>query len=223
MEKALDSFDFQVNHDLVTTMEALRSRCATPPFAADATRIDRAMRMAEDAHRGQLRGDGSPYIVHPIRTALLAIRYEDSCSSSLVIACLLHDTLEDTALVGNDIAEAFGTLVASYVLAVTRYRPRNETPEEKFQAKRKKWEELLKADRQVRLIKTFDYCDNVISWKFIRPGMPAFKKIPRWLREARELYLPLARITNEEAAGLIDGEIGGYLHQGFRIGTRLDA
>ena len=47
--------------------------------------------------------------------------------------------------------------------------------------------------------------------------MPAYKKIPRWLKEARELYLPLAEITNGEAALLIADEIEKYRSVGHNV------
>jgi GTP pyrophosphokinase len=189
--------------------------------AGDARRIEKGLTTAERVHRGQVRGDGSPYIVHPVRTALLALQYESGCAADIVIACLLHDALEDTSLREADVATEFGDVVARYVVAVTRYRAAGETPHERYAGKIAKWRQIMKADQEVRVIKTFDYCDNVISWKFIRPEMPAYKKIPRWLREAQEMYLPLARITNEHAARLMQSEVEYYLAIGHEFGDWL--
>lgn len=96
-----------------------------------------------------------------------------------------------------------------------------ETPKQRFESKLAHWRRILGSCREVRSIKTFDYCDNMITWKFVKPEMLGYKKIPRWLREAQELYLPLARITNPEAVRLIENEIKGYLSAGHQIGDHL--
>jgi hypothetical protein len=80
----------------------------------------------------------------------------------------------------------------------------------------------MAAPLNVRVIKTFDYCDNIISCKFIGPDKPAFAKIPRWLMEAQMFYLPLAERTNREAARLIETELQYYLAAGHKIGSWLD-
>jgi len=215
------SFDFQVNHGLVATKTEFQSQCRSAFSATDAARIAKGLEIATKAHLRQLRSDGGPYIVHPIRTALLAMRYDSLCTPELVIACLLHDTLEDTELTESEVAQEFGLVVTEYVVSVTRYRPAAETPQQRFESKSANWQKIINSCREVRSIKTFDYCDNMITWKFIKPEMPGYKKIPRWLREAQELYLPLARITNPEAVRLIEHEIEGYFSAGHEMGDRL--
>jgi len=213
--------NFQENQDFITAADALRKRAREMFPVSDAARIERGLAVAERAHGSQLRGDGTRYIVHPIRTALLTLHYELECTADVIIACLLHDALEDTNLHEADVATDFGEVVARYVIAVTRYRAAQEAPAERHTGKIAKWKDTMKADRQVRIIKTFDYCDNVISWKFIKPEMPAYKKIPRWLHEAIEMYLPLARITNDNASRLIQSEIEYYLSIGHEFGNEL--
>lgn len=214
-------FDFFVNYDSAATSQQFQSqfRAAFPP--SEASRIAKALETATEAHRGQLRSDGSPYIVHPVRTALLAMRYDSPCTPEMVIACLLHDTLEDTQLTATEVTHEFGSVVTEYVVAVTRYRPVAETPEQRFESKVVNWRKIFASCREVRSIKTFDYCDNAISWSFIEPHRPGYKKIPRWLKEAEELYLPLARITNPEAARLIEKAIASSLSAGHKIGDRF--
>ncbi|HXW56437.1 MAG TPA: HD domain-containing protein [Candidatus Cybelea sp.] len=179
------------------------------------------MAAAERAHASQHRGDGSPYAIHPFRVALLALDYEPSCTKECLVACLLHDVLEDTELTQEAVSRQFGSAVADLVAAVTRYRPRNETPAQRRDSKLAKWRETMGASRDVRVVKTFDNCDNLISCKFIAPDKPAFDKIPRWLMEAQLLYLPLAERTNAEAARLIEQELQLYLAAGHEIGTWL--
>ena len=215
------TFDFQVNHDLCVTAEALAARSRQAFSTVDVARVDRALVISDRAHLGQVRGDGSPYITHPIRTALLTLQYEPVSTADVIVACLLHDALEDTSLSEQDVTTEFGHTVSRYVLAVTRYRPAKESPKERFEGKLIKWKQIMSACHDIRVIKTFDYCDNVISWKFIKPEMPAYKKIPRWLKEAKELYLPLAETTNGEAALLIANEIETYRSAGHNVGDWL--
>ncbi len=69
-------------------------------------------------HAGQTRkGDGSPYSYHPLRVGLLAALY--TTDEDIVIAALLHDTLEDTAYTERELRQDFGDQVAELVLLLT--------------------------------------------------------------------------------------------------------
>lgn len=215
-------FDFQINYDLSTTSVILRRLIREQFTGSDAKWIEDGMATAERTHAGQLRGDGSPYAAHLFRVALLSLSYEKGLAKESVLACLLHDAIEDTDLTEAEIARDFGLVVSDLVLAVTRPRGPDETPDQKRDAKIAHWQKVMGAPRNVRVIKTFDYCDNLISCKFIAQERPAFKKIPRWLMEAKLLYLPLAEKTNLEAARLIESELQYYMIAGYRVGTWLD-
>lgn len=79
----------------------------------------KALIFAAKAHHGQYRkGSGLPYIVHPIAVAALA--HERGWPEHVVVACLLHDTVEDTATTIEDIRTEFGDKVARIVEALTR-------------------------------------------------------------------------------------------------------
>src|SRR5262245_18501991 len=82
-------------------------------------RVERAIAVALRAHDGQVRkGDGqTPYIVHPVTVALILSRYWND--EDVIIAGLLHDTLEDTALAPEEIAREFGDKVLGLVEDVT--------------------------------------------------------------------------------------------------------
>ena len=82
-------------------------------------RIETAIAMALQAHESQIRkGDGRlPYVVHPVTVALILSRYTGD--EDTIIAGLLHDTLEDTALMAEEIERAFGPKVRDMVLDVT--------------------------------------------------------------------------------------------------------
>jgi len=223
MSVRLDSpFDFQVNYDLPTISLMLKRRIHERFTSSDAHWIETGRLAAERAHAGQYRGDGSPYAIHPFRVGLLVLDYEQSCTKECLVSSFLHDVVEDTKLTELDVTRQFGSVVGNLVAAVTRGRPWNETPAQRRDSKLAKWHQTMEAPRDVRVIKTFDYCDNLISCKFITPDKPAFAKIPRWLMEAQMLYLPLAERTNTEAARLIENELQCYLAAGHKMGSWLD-
>jgi GTP pyrophosphokinase len=215
-------FDFQVNYDLPTTSLILRERICAHFATSEAHWIEKGMAAAVAAHAGQHRGDGSLYAIHPFRVALLALDYEQSCTKESLVSCLVHDVIEDTDLTEEEVSREFGSVVGNLVAAVTRSRPQSETPAQKRDGKIANWRQLMAAPKAERVIKTFDCCDNLISCKFIAPDKPAFAKIPRWLMEAQMLYLPLAEITNPEAARLIKRELQNYLATGHKIGNWFD-
>jgi len=212
-------YDFQENPDQVYT-EAYLFHVITGHFAKnEVLRIKDGLQMAAKSHRNQLRSDGSPYIVHPMRVALLLLKYESTTTSDIFIAALLHDALEDSALTEEEVEKSLGEKVAYLVSQVTRYRPLNETHEQRKKSKLKKWHSIMNSKHESRLIKAYDYLDNMISWKFIPNEHPHIKKIPRWLMEAETMYLPLAEKTSQIAYDLIKKEMEYYLRKGYKIGN----
>jgi (p)ppGpp synthase/HD superfamily hydrolase len=85
------------------------------------SKILEAIEWANHKHEGQKRkGSGLPYITHPIAVSYILASYKKSKKiEDLIIACIAHDTLEDTAATFLEIAEMFGPLVASLVLELT--------------------------------------------------------------------------------------------------------
>lgn len=81
----------------------------------------KAMQFAEKAHHGQKRkGSGLPYFYHPITVAIIVASFKQSRHlSELLCAACLHDTLEDTNLTFEEIAQEFTHLVASLVQELT--------------------------------------------------------------------------------------------------------
>ena len=77
-------------------------------------KVFQAIELAARAHRGQLRkGSGVPYLVHPLNVAKLLIL--EGCEEEIVVAGLLHDTVEDTDMELVDIEAAFGSRVSELV------------------------------------------------------------------------------------------------------------
>ena len=108
-------------------------------YTVNASQIFEAFEMARHAHEGQLRCDNAPYIIHPMRVALMLVKYEKSVLSKVFIAALLHDTLEKTSLRKDEIESRFGGYVLKLVQDVTRYHDTQNLAEKQI-AKRQNWE-----------------------------------------------------------------------------------
>lgn len=78
--------------------------------AAEQEQLWSAYTFAKQAHEGQMRLSGEPYIVHPLKATEILLQIEPDLES--LIACLLHDVIEDTPVTYDDVEEAFGTVVA---------------------------------------------------------------------------------------------------------------
>lgn len=181
--------------------------------------IREALYMSIEAHQGQLRADGSDYIVHPVRVALLMAEVDSKVKSDMLSAALLHDAVEDSNLTIAAIADVLGSEVAHMVEKVTRERPANESAEERKRGKVEKWNAVMNEVYEVRLIKTCDFLDNVISWKFINMEQAGYSKLGRWLMEAITMYLPLAQRTSEFATRLLAMELERYRRGGLVAGN----
>ena len=79
-----------------------------------------ALQYATQAHQGQTRSGGEPYIGHPVRVANIIRQYKQSHNiDALIQAAYLHDTIEDTATTQEALHDLFGGLVASLVQELT--------------------------------------------------------------------------------------------------------
>jgi (p)ppGpp synthase/HD superfamily hydrolase len=82
--------------------------------------LRQVVQYATDAHQGQTRSDGSPYISHPVRVAQIVKQYKQSHNiDQLLAAAYLHDTIEDTDTTQEALHDLFGGLVASLVQELT--------------------------------------------------------------------------------------------------------
>ena len=122
------------------------------------TNEQRALLVAESAHSDQKYGI-YPYIYHPMSVAKLAREF--GYSESIIIACILHDTLEDTELSYNDIKKAFGEEVAEIVYCVTDElgRDRKERKAKTYPKIRANWKATVVkiVDRIANIQHSFEY------------------------------------------------------------------
>lgn len=95
----------------------------------DIEKLKKAFVYSKQAHEGQLRKSGEPFFIHPLAVSLIVAELE--VDSDTIVACLLHDTIEDTEASFEDIEREFGRSVAQLVDGVTKLTKMHyETKEE---------------------------------------------------------------------------------------------
>lgn len=151
---------------------------------ADLGGIERAYQKAKEAHEGQLRRSGEPYITHPV--AVAQILADLGIGAKTIQAALLHDTVEDTAYTLDMVSEDFGAEVAMLVDGVTKLDKVKYGESAQAETVRKMIVAMSK-DIRVLVIKLADRLHNARTWGFM-PQESAERKA----RETLEIYTPLA-------------------------------
>jgi len=163
--------------------EILRVAKANHP-RADLSVIERAFDVAEEAHRGQERKSGEPYITHPL--AVTKILADLGIGVTSLAAALLHDTVEDTPYTLEQLTRDFGNEIAMLVDGVTKLDKVKFGDNAQAETVRKMVVAMSK-DIRVLVIKLADRLHNARTWKFV-PEEKARKKA----QETLEIYAPLA-------------------------------
>ncbi len=154
---------------------------------ADINKIRAAYTFAEEAHAGQLRKSGEPYVTHPLEAAMLLT--ELRVDQNTLIAALLHDVPEDTSKTLEDIKALFGDDVGNLVAGVTKLaKVKYQLNMEQYQVDcLRKMLLMLSEDLRVILIKLADRLHNMRTLMAVRP-----EKRVRIAKETLEIYAPLA-------------------------------
>ena len=152
----------------------------------DVNRIRKAYMMARDAHDGQKRKDGSPYVTHCVSTA--DISFDMGLDEDSIVSALLHDVIEDTPLEHADVAKQFGTAVADIVEGVTKLtRVQYTSKEDEQMENMRKMLMAMSKDIRVILLKTADRMHNMRTMDFQTPEKQRSKSL-----ETMEIYAPIA-------------------------------
>lgn len=148
--------------------------------------IKEAFVFAEEAHSGQKRKSGEPYIIHPIGVA--QILCDLRMDSSTIVASLLHDVVEDTEITLEEIQKKYGANIAMLVDGVTKLNKIGYVSKEDQQLENYRRMFLAMAkDIRVILIKLADRLHNM---RTLTSMTPAKQRIIA--QETREIYVPLA-------------------------------
>jgi guanosine-3',5'-bis(diphosphate) 3'-pyrophosphohydrolase len=154
--------------------------------AAEIKRVRDAYRFADEAHLGQYRASGDPYITHPVAVAGLCADWKLDVQA--IMAALMHDAMEDCGIAKSELIERFGAPTADLVDGLTkldklRFSTREESQAESFRKM------LLAMARDVRviLIKLADRLHNMRTMEAMLPG-----KRVRIAGETLDIYAPIA-------------------------------
>lgn len=144
----------------------------------------RAYRMALAAHAGQMRDEGTPYILHPLRVATVLADELKVYSVNLLCAALLHDVIEDTDITREQIAAEFGVDVSHVVWLLTKF---DDVSLPAYLAAIE-----AEAATGAAVVKLCDRLDNL---RFLIRSPKAEKK-RRYIRTTQQYYLPMAARCN---------------------------
>src|SRR3974390_1885058 len=148
--------------------------------------LNRAYVFAMKAHGTQKRASGDPYFSHPLEVA--AILTELKVDDATIVAAMLHDTIEDTAVTREEVDKAFGEESGGLVDGLTKLGNRDFVTNHAQQAEN--FRKLLLAiadDARVLLVKLADRLHNMRTLKYVPP-----EKRARIAQDTLDIYAPLA-------------------------------
>ena len=160
----------------------------------DISMIEKAYRVASEAHKNQFRKSGEPYIIHPLNVAIILADLE--LDKETIVAGILHDVVEDTVMTEEDLKREFGEDVALLVDGVTKLEkiPLSsgaDQPDEKLEMQAENLRKMFLAmakDIRVIMIKLADRLHNMRTLKYKTP-----ESQKRIARETLEIYCPIAQ------------------------------
>ena len=154
----------------------------------DVSMIEKAYKLAKEAHKGQFRKSGEAYIIHPLWVAIILANLE--LDKETIVAGILHDVVEDTVMTDEEIRKEFGDEVALLVDGVTKLGQLSYSADKlEVQAEnlRKMFLAMAK-DIRVVIIKLADRLHNMRTLQFMRP-----EKQKEKARETMDIYAPIAQ------------------------------
>ncbi|MBX3621071.1 MAG: bifunctional (p)ppGpp synthetase/guanosine-3',5'-bis(diphosphate) 3'-pyrophosphohydrolase [Rhizobacter sp.] len=153
---------------------------------ADIKRVREAYRFADEAHLGQFRASGEPYITHPIAVAGMCADWK--LDAQAIMAALMHDAMEDCGVTKVELIERFGAATADLVDGLTKLDKLQFSTKEESQAESfRKMLLAMARDVRVILVKLADRLHNMRTMEAMVPA-----KRVRIARETLDIYAPIA-------------------------------
>ncbi len=164
-----------------------RLRQASPRIgSADIAQVRRAWEVANDRHKGQFRKSGEPFVIHPLKVAEIVV--DLGLDTTSVIAALLHDVVEDTAMTLDEVDDLFGSDVAKITDGLTKLDRLGFATREAAEAETiRKMVVAMARDIRVLLVKLADRLHNMRTIGYLPRPKQELKA-----RETLEIYAPLA-------------------------------
>ncbi len=192
-------------NDLIKAIKDTRGNSKIPVFEVlkkknnsyDIDMIKLAYDFANEAHGGQKRKSGEPYIIHPLETAITLAKM--GMDQPTIIAALLHDVPEDTNYSLVDVEKNFGPEVAKLVGGITKLGVIKYRGMERYAENLRRMFISMAQDIRIILIKMADRLHNLRTLKALPP-----EKQERIAKESLEIYAPIA---NRLGMGFVKGEI----------------
>ena len=152
----------------------------------DEALLAKAFSFASTAHAGQCRKSGEPFVAHPVEVAIILADLRMDVET--LVAALLHDTVEDTSVTRDQVAEEFSPEIAQLVEGVTKItRIEVESLSDEQAATIRKMLVAMSKDIRVIVIKLADRLHNMRTLGALREDRRIFKA-----RETLEIYAPIA-------------------------------
>nr|WP_294526565.1 bifunctional (p)ppGpp synthetase/guanosine-3',5'-bis(diphosphate) 3'-pyrophosphohydrolase [uncultured Blautia sp.] len=156
--------------------------------STDISMIEKAYKVASEAHKDQKRKSGEPYIIHPLCVAIILADLE--LDKETIVAGLLHDAVEDTWMTYEEVEKEFGSEVALLVDGVTKIGQlsySSDKVEMQAESLRKMFLAMAK-DIRVIMIKLADRLHNMRTLQYMTPAKQQEKA-----RETMDIYAPIAQ------------------------------
>src|SRR6056297_3203831 len=198
------------------TIDALDANLRSYLDPDQSRQVRRAYYYAEQAHFGQIRRSGEPYVTHPLAVAnILAGMHMDHQS---LMAAMLHDVIEDTGINKAAIGRQFGEPVAELVDGVSKLtRMEFDSLEEKQAENFQKMALAMARDIRVILVKLADRLHNMRTL-----GVLPTAKARRIAKETLDIYAPIAMRLGMNSVRMEFEDLGFYALYPMRA-RRIDA